>query len=91
MSENSDIPNTVLVLVWFEALRPIQQFFMSERSHRFLGITSTFREVNVSCSRIHHTALSKDRTPTSRSGVRRSTTRLRRRPTKEVKEWHVIF
>ena len=27
---------------------------MSGRSHRFLGITSTFWDVNVSCSRIQH-------------------------------------
>ena len=35
---------------------------MSGRSHRFLGITSTFWEVNVSCSRIQHGDLSEDRT-----------------------------
>ena len=35
---------------------------MSERSHRFLGITSTFWEVNVSCSRIQHGDLSEDLT-----------------------------
>ena len=29
---------------------------ISGRSHRFLGITSTFWEVNVSCSRIKHGA-----------------------------------
>ena len=34
---------------------------MSGRSHRFLGITSTFWEVNVSCSRIQHGDLSEDR------------------------------
>ena len=48
---------------------------MSGRSHRFLGINSTFWKVNVSCSRIQHGDLSENRTPTSRSGVRRSTTR----------------
>ena len=53
---------------------------VSGRSHRFLGITSTFWEVNVSCSRIQHGDLSEDRTPTSRSGVRRSTTRPPRLP-----------
>ena len=42
---------------------------MSGWSHRFLGITSTFWEVNVSCSRTQHGALSEDRTLTSRSGV----------------------
>ena len=36
---------------------------MSGWSHRFLGITSTFWEVNVSCSRIQHGDLSEDRTP----------------------------
>ena len=36
---------------------------MSGRSHRFLGITNTFWEVNVSCSRIQHGDLSQDRTP----------------------------
>ena len=36
---------------------------MSGRSHRFLGITSTFGEVNVSCSRTQHGDLSEDRTP----------------------------
>ena len=35
---------------------------MSGRSHRFLGITSTFLEVNVSCSRIQHGDPSEDRT-----------------------------
>ena len=36
---------------------------MSGRSHRFPGITSTFGEVNVSCSRIQHGDPSEDRTP----------------------------
>ena len=36
---------------------------MSGRSHCFLGITSTFWEVNVSCSRIQHGDPSEDRTP----------------------------
>ena len=53
---------------------------MSGRSHRFLGITSTFWEVKVFCSRIQHGVPSEDRTPTSRSGVRRSTTRPGRLP-----------
>ena len=35
---------------------------MSGWGHRFLGITSTFWEVNVSCSRIQHGDLSEDRT-----------------------------
>ena len=64
--------------VWF-GLRlyfPVNNFsVMSGRSHRFLGITSTFLEVNVSCSRIQHGDLSEDRTPTSRSEVRLSTSR----------------
>ena len=43
---------------------PVNNFsVMSGRSHRFLGITSTFWEVNVSCSRIQHGDLSEDRTP----------------------------
>ena len=33
---------------------------MSGWSHRYLGITSTFWEVNVSCSRIQHGDLSED-------------------------------
>ena len=36
---------------------------MSGRSHRFLGVTSTFWEVNVSYSRIQHGDQSEDRTP----------------------------
>ena len=36
---------------------------MSGRSHRFLGITSTFWEVNASCSRTLHGDQSEDRTP----------------------------
>ena len=54
------------ILVWF-GLRfyvPVNNFsVMSGRSHRFLGITSTFWEVNVSCSRIQHAVPSEDRTP----------------------------
>ena len=47
-----------------EALRPSQLFsVMSGRSHRFLCITSTFWEVNVSCSRIQHGDPTVDRTP----------------------------
>ena len=37
--------------------------FQSGRSHCFLGITSTFCKVNVSCSRIQHSDPSEDRTP----------------------------
>ena len=34
---------------------PVNNFsVISGRSHRFLGITSTFWEVNVTCSRIQH-------------------------------------
>ena len=40
---------------------PVNNFsVMSGRSHRFLGITSTFWEVNVSCSWIQHGDLSED-------------------------------
>ena len=43
---------------------PVNNFsVMSGRSHRFLGITSTFWEVNVSCSMVQHGDLSEDRTP----------------------------
>ena len=43
---------------------PVNNFsVMSGRSHRFLGIASTFWEVNVSCSRIQHGDLNEDRTP----------------------------
>ena len=56
----------VVVRFWFE-LRlyvPVNNVsVMSGRSHLFLGITSTFWEVNVSCSRIQHGDLSEDRTP----------------------------
>ena len=40
---------------------PLNNFsVMSGRSHHFLGITSTFWEVNVSCSRIQHGDPSED-------------------------------
>ena len=40
---------------------PVNNFsVISGRSHRFMGITSTFWEVNVSCSRIQHVNLSED-------------------------------
>ena len=40
---------------------PVNNFsVISGWSHRFLGITSTFWEVNVSCSRIQHGDLSED-------------------------------
>ena len=43
---------------------PVNNFsVMSGRGHRFLGITSTFWEVNVSCSMIQHGDPSEDRTP----------------------------
>ena len=55
---------------------PVNNFtVISGRSNRFLGIISTFWEVNVSCSRTQHGDPSEDRTPTSHSGFRRSTTR----------------
>ena len=55
---------------------PVNNFtVMSGRSNRFLGIISTFWEVNVSCSRTQHGDPSEDQTPTSHSGFRRSTTR----------------
>ena len=55
---------------------PVNNFsVMSGRSHRFLGITSTFRAVNASCS-WHNTAeVGIEPRLTSRSGVRDSTTR----------------
>ena len=37
--------------------------FLSGRSNRFLGITSTFWKVNVSCSSIQRSDPSEDRTP----------------------------
>ena len=59
---------------------PVNNFsVMSGRSHRFLGITRTIRGVNVSCSRTQH-GEGRYRTPTSRSGVRGSTTRPLRSP-----------
>ena len=43
---------------------PVNNFsVMPGRSHRFLGVTSTFGEVNVSCSRIQHGDPREDRTP----------------------------
>ena len=55
---------------------PVNNFtVMSGRSNRFLGIISTFWEVNVSCSRTQHGDPSEDQTPTSHSGYRRSSTR----------------
>ena len=43
---------------------PINSFsVMTGWSHRFLGITSTFWEVSVSCSRIQHDDPSEDPTP----------------------------
>ena len=61
------VPLRALFLVFFVGLRlyvPVNNFsVMSGRSNRFLGITSTFWEVNVSCSRIQHGDLSEDRTP----------------------------
>ena len=60
---------------------PVNNFsVMSGRSHRFLGYYQYFWEVNVSFSRTHHGDLSENRTPTPRSGVRRSTTRPPRLP-----------
>ena len=54
---------------------PVKIFtVMSGRSNRFLGIISTFWRVNVSCSKTQHGDLSEDRTPTSHSGFRHSTT-----------------
>ena len=52
-----------LFLFWLKLYVPVNKFsVMSGRSHSFLGITSTFWEVNVSCSRIQHGDLSKGRT-----------------------------
>ena len=64
----TDMRSGVLkILVCLSGLRlyaPVNIFsVMSGRSHRFLGISSTFWKVNVSCSRIQHGDLSEDRTP----------------------------
>ena len=57
----SYLKDLVWVLLMFNV--PVNNFsVMSGRSHRFLGITSTFWEVNVSCSRTQHGDLSEDRT-----------------------------
>ena len=54
----------MIVLFGLRFYVPVNNFsVMSGRSHRFLGITSTFWEVNVSCSTIQHGDLSEDRTP----------------------------
>ena len=51
-------------LFWVRLYVPVNNFsVMSGRNQHFLGITSTFWEVNVSCSRIQEGDLSKDRTP----------------------------
>ena len=51
---------------------PVNNFsVMLRRSRLFLGITSTFWGVNVSCSRKQHTDPAEDRTQVSRSVVRR--------------------
>ena len=59
--------NTILLIFCLFGLRfyvPVNTFsVISGRSHRFLCSTSTFWEVNVSCSRIQHGDLSEDRTP----------------------------
>ena len=54
VNEEPPIPDVqadpFVLFVWVEALHPSQQFsVMSGQSKRFLGITSTFWEVNVSC------------------------------------------
>ena len=55
---------THVVLVCLRLYVPVNNFsVMSGRSHHFLGITSTFWEINVSCSSIQHGDPSEDRTP----------------------------
>ena len=72
---------SMVFLFWLRLYVPVNNFpVMSGWSHRFLGITGTFWEVNVSCSRIQHGDPSKIEPPTSRSGVRHSTTRPPRLP-----------
>ena len=51
-------------LFWLRLYGRVNNFsVMSGQSHRFLGITSTFWDVNVSCSRIQHGDPSEDPTP----------------------------
>ena len=52
-------------LVWFDGYNvPVNNFsVMLGRSHRFLGITSTFLGVNMPCSRTQHGDPSGARTP----------------------------
>ena len=61
-----DLTQRTHEMVWF-GLRlyvPVNNFsVMSGRSHRLVDITSTFWEVNVSCSKIQHGDLSEDQTP----------------------------
>ena len=60
---------------------PVNNFSaMSGRSHRFLGITSTFSGSNYVFDQRHNTADVDIEPPTSRSGVRGSTTRPPRSP-----------
>ena len=68
LEKQQDVVNTLsfclFCLFGFRLYVPVNIFsVMSGRSHRFLGITSTFWEVNVSCSMIQHGDLSEDRTP----------------------------
>ena len=56
--------SSFLVLFGLKLYVPVNNFSVkSGRSHRFIGITSTFWDVNVSCLRIQHGYLSEDRTP----------------------------
>ena len=51
----------ILFLFGLRLYVPVNNFsIMSGQSHRFLGITSTFGEVNVSCSRLQHSDPSED-------------------------------
>ena len=53
VTQHTLMHDLVLVLLRFNV--PVNNFsVVSGRSHRFLGITSTFWEVNVSCSRTQH-------------------------------------
>ena len=85
IKQTEETMKTDIVFFFLFGLRlyvPVNNFsVMLGRSYRFLGITW---EVNISCSRIQHSDPSEDRTASSRSGVRRSTTRPARLPKTDI-------
>ena len=60
VSTTTDSSHRVVMFVWGLYVPVNNVSVMSGLSHRFQGITSTFGEVNVSCSMIQHGDLSED-------------------------------